>query len=73
MGALPEEGVLMTANFQFNPKWNLDRLQEQQPDRPTMVMEFWSGWFDHWFEPHNEIAPEGKFTLTECILVTFRN
>ena len=23
-----------------------------QPKKPAMVMEFWSGWFDHWGEKH---------------------
>jgi len=23
-----------------------------QPGKPKMVMEFWSGWFDHWGEEH---------------------
>lgn len=23
-------------------------LQHYQPNRPMMVMEYWSGWFDHW-------------------------
>ena len=24
----------------------------QQPDKPAMVMELWSGWFDRWNEIH---------------------
>lgn len=52
----------MTANFQADPKTNLDQLLELQPGRPTMVMEFWSGWFDHWFEEHHEIPLDGKTT-----------
>ena len=31
-----------------------------QPHHPLMVMEFWTGWFDHWGEKHLErnISPE---------------
>ena len=25
----------------------------KQPDGPLMVMEFWTGWFDHWGEKHH--------------------
>lgn len=24
-----------------------------QSDKPTMVAEFWDGWFDHWGEMHH--------------------
>ncbi|CAL4082809.1 unnamed protein product, partial [Meganyctiphanes norvegica] len=48
LGSLP--GVLMTANFQDLVSANLAKLKELQPDRPLMVMEFWTGWFDHWLQ-----------------------
>ncbi|KAG8233442.1 hypothetical protein J437_LFUL010553 [Ladona fulva] len=47
-GALP--GVLQTANFNTAPESELNALKELQPDKAVMVMEFWSGWFDHWME-----------------------
>jgi len=49
MGTLP--GVLQTANFQDDAKAQLAALRRFQPDRPAMTMEFWTGWFDHWFAP----------------------
>ncbi|KAK4882083.1 hypothetical protein RN001_005402 [Aquatica leii] len=48
-----KEHFLMTANFARDPEWNFDRIKEQQPNQPTMAMEFWTGWFDHWTEHHN--------------------
>merc|ERR1711962_1438037 len=51
LGSLP--GVLMTANFKNSVSANLNKLKQLQPDRPLMVMEFWTGWFDHWLEEHN--------------------
>ncbi|XP_046384129.1 beta-galactosidase-1-like protein 2 isoform X2 [Ischnura elegans] len=48
IGSLP--GVLQTANFNSFPTNQLDALKQLQPDRALMVMEFWSGWFDHWLE-----------------------
>ncbi|XP_019645342.1 PREDICTED: beta-galactosidase-1-like protein 2 [Branchiostoma belcheri] len=55
-GCIP--GVLMTANFNFNPKKQLGALKKIQPNRPMMVMEFWSGWFDHWGRDHHKLHVE---------------
>jgi len=41
------EGVLHTVNFQEVGN-NLEKLKTIQPNKPMMVTEFWSGWFDHW-------------------------
>lgn len=51
-------GVLLTVNFQTEPEENLETLREIQPDKPLMVMEFWSGWYDYWFGEHNIIPAE---------------
>ena len=50
-GSLP--GVLYTANFQDDPEKELSLLQMYQPGKPSMVMEYWTGWFDHWTESHH--------------------
>lgn len=39
--------VLKTVNFQ-DVGSNFDDLKVIQPNRPMMVMEYWTGWFDHW-------------------------
>ena len=39
----------------------LDKLEKIQPGKPLMVMEYWSGWFDHWTEHHHTTSME-KFT-----------
>ncbi|XP_063613408.1 beta-galactosidase-1-like protein 2 [Penaeus indicus] len=57
LGSVP--GELMTANFKSGGEKELQLLKEIQPDRPLMVMEFWTGWFDHWLaEVHVTWAPE---------------
>ncbi|KAF5275962.1 hypothetical protein FQA39_LY00758 [Lamprigera yunnana] len=48
-----KDHFLMTANFQNDPEWNFDRIKQDQPDKPAMAMEFWTGWFDHWTEDHH--------------------
>ncbi|XP_068216121.1 beta-galactosidase-1-like protein 2 [Palaemon carinicauda] len=66
-GALP--GVLMTANFNTYGEENLSLLKEMQPDRPLMVMEFWTGWFDHWLAPFHVRTPvKGFGEMLELIL-----
>ncbi|KAG5861803.1 hypothetical protein JTB14_017631 [Gonioctena quinquepunctata] len=54
-GALP--GVLQTANFGGDPKTLLDMLVEMQPDKPRMVMESYTGNFDHWMDNHKHLSP----------------
>jgi len=52
--------VLQTANFQTSPEVELLLLKAFQPDKPAMVMEYWSGWFDHWFDQeHHTTSVEG--------------
>jgi hypothetical protein len=60
--------VLQTANFQSNPEGELLLLKLYQPNKPAMVMEYWSGWFDHWFEQvHHTISVEGTVAqYREC-------
>ncbi|XP_023022376.2 beta-galactosidase-1-like protein 3 [Leptinotarsa decemlineata] len=50
-GTLP--GVLATANFQNNATNELTILKKFQPHKPLMVMEYWTGWYDHWTETHH--------------------
>ncbi|CAN9511540.1 unnamed protein product [Ophioblennius macclurei] len=52
------KGALETINFQrLNPK-DVAYLDEIQPQKPKMVMEFWSGWFDLWGGLHHVYTPE---------------
>jgi len=32
----------------------------RQPDMPLMVMEYWTGWFDHWAEKHHVVCNESQ-------------
>lgn len=53
-GSIP--GVLQTANYDKNPKWQLDKLNKLQKNKPTMTMEYWTGWFDYWIGGHNGVS-----------------
>ncbi len=58
------EEYLAVANFGSAPKANLAVMSELYPDRPLMCGEFWSGWFDHWFE-HHHIRPADE--IVQCV------
>ncbi|GJQ86290.1 hypothetical protein Trydic_g8986 [Trypoxylus dichotomus] len=65
-GSLPD--VLYTANFQEDPEKELELLKRFQPDKPLMVMEYWTGWFDHWTEKHHTRTNEAFSDVFERIL-----
>lgn len=46
LGSIP--GVLQTANFRRGVDQEFDLLDQFQPNKPNMVAEFWTGFFDHW-------------------------
>ncbi|KAJ3664493.1 hypothetical protein Zmor_000055 [Zophobas morio] len=65
-GTLP--GVLATANFQEKAKHELGLLKEFQPDKPLMVMEYWTGWFDHWTDKHHTRSADAFGQVLDEIL-----
>nr|CAI5868158.1 unnamed protein product [Callosobruchus analis] len=65
-GTLPT--LLQTANFDKDPERNFDALKKLQKDKPSMAMEYWSGWFMHWTETPYQGTVEGFRDLYERIL-----
>jgi len=63
-GTLP--GILKTVNFAFDAKEGLAKLREYQAEGPLMVMEFWTGWFDHWGEQHH-ISADGSDSIERSV------
>ncbi|KAJ8368845.1 hypothetical protein SKAU_G00088730 [Synaphobranchus kaupii] len=62
------DGVLKTINFQkLNPK-ALQYLDAVQPQRPKLVMEYWSGWFDLWGDLHHVFPAEDMVAAVTEIL-----
>ncbi|PVD26138.1 hypothetical protein C0Q70_13806 [Pomacea canaliculata] len=47
--------ALPTANFKEIEAGQaiFNIIKQENPDFPLMVMEFWTGWFDHWGQPHS--------------------
>ncbi|GAA6218310.1 beta-galactosidase-1-like protein 2 isoform X1 [Lates japonicus] len=62
------KGALETINFQ---KLNLDDIKYLdgiQPQKPKMVMEYWSGWFDLWGNLHHVYTAEDMIPVVTKIL-----
>lgn len=48
------DGVYKTLNFGSGANYKFDILKKQYKDNgPSMCMEFWCGWFDHWGGKHH--------------------
>ncbi|XP_067102453.1 beta-galactosidase-1-like protein 2 [Osmerus mordax] len=62
------EGALKTINLQKISYGVIQYLASMQPDKPLMVMEYWSGWFDVWGEPHHIFHAEDLLDVVEEIL-----
>ncbi|XP_046570980.1 beta-galactosidase-1-like protein 2 [Haliotis rubra] len=54
------EHALPTANFQDYEKSSkeFNEIRKLNPEFPLMVMEYWSGWFDHWGAKHSTFPLE---------------
>lgn len=44
--------AVLTINFQSHTSENIETFKTTVPNRPLMVMEYWTGWFDHWGHKH---------------------
>ena len=67
---VPSLTELITANFQALEHGTLmfEYLRShKQPGKPLMVMEFWSGWFDHWAEKHAVWPIQGDVTAAGAV------
>ncbi|XP_076000906.1 beta-galactosidase-1-like protein 2 [Genypterus blacodes] len=62
------KGALGTINFQkLNPSVVKD-LDGKQPQKPKMVMEYWSGWFDLWGGLHHVFQAEDMMPVVTEVL-----
>ncbi|TDH15060.1 hypothetical protein EPR50_G00027820 [Perca flavescens] len=62
------KGALETINFQkLNPN-DIKYLDGIQPNKPKLVMEYWSGWFDLWGDLHHMYTAEDMIPVVTEIL-----
>ena len=45
---IPLDGTLRAINLQEDPQGHISALRIHQPNRPVLVAEYWTGWFDWW-------------------------
>ncbi|XP_064617516.1 beta-galactosidase-1-like protein 2 [Liolophura sinensis] len=66
----PLPQALLTVNFQKASQGEvlLDLVRRSNPDVPLMVMEFWTGWFDHWDREHQVVGTERLMESLQYIL-----
>ncbi|XP_038123838.1 beta-galactosidase-1-like protein 2 [Cyprinodon tularosa] len=62
------EGVLKTINLQRLSFGAIQHLACMQPQKPLLVMEYWSGWFDVWGEHHHVFHAEDMLGVVSEIL-----
>ncbi|XP_057623204.1 beta-galactosidase-1-like protein 3 isoform X1 [Chionomys nivalis] len=62
------EGALATLNMPAFEKDSFLKLQQMQNDKPIMVMEYWTGWYDTWGQRHNvKSATEIQLTVSRFL------
>ncbi|MEQ2265030.1 hypothetical protein XENORESO_001226, partial [Xenotaenia resolanae] len=62
------KGALETINFQKLNINEIKYLDDIQPQKPKMVMEYWSGWFDLWGGLHHVFTAEDMILVVTEIL-----
>ncbi|KAM9453154.1 beta-galactosidase-1-like protein 2 isoform 2-T2 [Salvelinus alpinus] len=62
------DGVLKTVNLQRLAYGTIQYLAYIQPQKPLLVMEYWSGWFDVWSESHHVFPAEDMLAVVSQIL-----
>ncbi|XP_048836279.1 beta-galactosidase-1-like protein 2 isoform X2 [Brienomyrus brachyistius] len=61
-------GALKTINFQKLTPEVQKHLDKMAPEKPKLVMEYWTGWFDVWAEPHHTFKAEEMVAIVTEIL-----
>ncbi|CAH2320505.1 beta-galactosidase-1 2 isoform X1 [Pelobates cultripes] len=62
------EGVLATINFQKIEPILFSYLDSIQNNKPVLVMEYWTGWFDHWGGDHHVFDVDQMMTTVSEVL-----
>lgn len=52
------DGVLRTLKLQKINQRDIQDLTALQPNSPTMIMDYWTGWYDAWGELHHLLPSE---------------
>ena len=70
---IPLDGTLRTINMQEDPNGNIAALRIHQPDRPVLIPEYWTGWFDWWGDKHHDLGLDSTKHWGTTRVLTKRN
>ncbi|KAK2828851.1 hypothetical protein Q5P01_019885 [Channa striata] len=62
------DGAIRTVKLQKIHPRHIQHLTAIQPKSPTMVMDYWTGWFDAWGDLHHVLPPEDTVSTVREIL-----
>ncbi|MEQ2292888.1 hypothetical protein AMECASPLE_027427 [Ameca splendens] len=62
------DGVIQSVKLQKLNQRNIQELNAIQPNSPSMVMEYWTGWYDAWGDLHHVLPPEDMVSTVRKIL-----
>ncbi|KAM4546396.1 beta-galactosidase-1-like protein 2 [Fundulus diaphanus] len=62
------DGVIRSVKLQKLNQRNIQELSAAQPNNPSMVMEYWTGWYDAWGDLHHVLPPEDMVSTVREIL-----
>ncbi|XP_064611298.1 beta-galactosidase-1-like protein 2 [Liolophura sinensis] len=62
--------ALLTVNFPDVKDGSrlFNMIRDMGPNLPLLVMEFWTGWFDHWGKKHHTVPPDDFAKVLRFIL-----
>ncbi|XP_038565281.1 beta-galactosidase-1-like protein 2 isoform X1 [Micropterus salmoides] len=62
------DGVIRSIKLQKLNQRDIQDLNAIQPNSPTMVMDYWTGWYDVWGDLHHVLPPEDMVSAVREIL-----
>ncbi|XP_071317388.1 beta-galactosidase-1-like protein 2 [Trachinotus anak] len=62
------EGAIRSVKLQKLNQRDIQDLNALQPNSPTMVMDYWTGWYDVWGDLHHVLPPEDMVSTVREIL-----
>ncbi|KAK9536108.1 hypothetical protein VZT92_005919 [Zoarces viviparus] len=62
------DGAIRSVKLQKLNQRDIQDLNAIQPNGPTMVMDYWTGWYDVWGDLHHVLPPEDMVSTVREIL-----
>ncbi|XP_068600349.1 beta-galactosidase-1-like protein 2 [Brachionichthys hirsutus] len=62
------DGAIRSVKLQKLKQSDIQVLSALQPNSPTIVMDYWTGWYDVWGELHHVLPPEDMASTVREIL-----